>query len=410
VEEKMSDITVSRARTSGFVPQVWANEGLRVLRSRLVFGRLVRRDVDFAPRSIGETITIPYPGSFNAPRKTETASVATQRPQDGQSVTVTLNTHRATDILIQDVARAQGSPMLMEAYIRSAIVAIAEAIEQDIIAQAMQLSGSIGTAGTDLSAATLRTAMRTLNDNKVDLEERFLALSPKDHAAILGDSNLQNYFAFSEPGGLREGAIGPNLYGFTPFMSQLCPVTAIQRLTFSGGSNGETFRLRWNGYVTADIAYSSTPATLATNIQTALAALADPIALTGLVSASGSAGPVIDVTFSGAALRYPSGLAATVEGVGGTAYTGTVSTANQGTVTTTNFALHPEAILFAPRMFTEIPNDTGVQSLQVMDAESGLSLRLIYTYDMANRSVRIGYDALYGVTRLRNAAGLRIVC
>jgi hypothetical protein len=409
----MSQLGVTAARTAGFIPQVWAQEGLRVLRSRLTLGARVRRDIDFVPRSFGETITVPYPGTFNAPKKSATGTVSTQPSYGGASVSVTLNTHRATDILIQDVARAQGSPMLMENYIRSAIIAIAEAIEQDIIAQAMQLTSSVGSAGTDLTAAIMRSAMRTLNANKIDSEERFFVFSPKDHAAILGDSTLANYFAYAQQSGVRQGdekAVGPNIYGFTPYMSQLAPATAVQRIVFTGSTAG-VFRLGFNGFYTGDITFNSTAATLASNIQTALQALTDPITMTGLASASGSGtGPwTVDVTFSGAALRYPSALSFTVENVSGTALDGTVTVANTGTVTTTNFALHPEAILFAPRMFEDIPNETGVQSVQVMDEESGLSLRLIYTYDIANRSVRIGYDALYGVTRLRDAAGVRVL-
>lgn len=406
----MSDINVSRARSAGFIPQVWANEGLRVLRASLNVGRLIRRDTDYVPASVGETITVPYPGTFGAPKKTATAGVTAQVPQGGASVAVTLNTHRTVDFLIQDVARAQGSPAILESYVRPAVVAIAEAIEADIIAQAMQLTNNNGSAGTDITAAQLRTAMRKLSDRRIPKQERFVVMSPKDVAAALGDTALASFFAFSQAQSIREGALGRDIYGFTPYESQMCPATCVQRLTFSGGSNGETFRLIFNGIVTADIAYNSTGATLATNIQTALAALVDPITMTGLVAAAVSSGTIIDVTFSGAALRYNSALTFTVQDVAGTAYAGTCTVANQGTVTTTNFALHPEALILAFRPFPDIPPETGVTPVQIMDEESGLALRLIYTYDMSNRSVRVGFDALYGVNTLRQAAGERLIC
>jgi hypothetical protein len=182
-------------------------------------------------------------------------------------------------------------------------------------------------------------------------------------------------------------------------------------LTFTGATTGN-FRFLFNGFPTADIAFSSTAATLATNIQTALAALTDPIAMTGLVSCSGSGtGPwQVDVTFSGAALRYQSMLAYTVEQVAGTACdASSVTAAFTGTVTTTNFAIHPEAAIFAPRQFQPVPAQTGREITDVLDTESGLSFRLIIDYDTPNRGVRLAIDMLYGVKKLRENAGIRLL-
>jgi hypothetical protein len=88
---------------------------------------------------------------------------------------------------------------------------------------------------------------------------------------------------------------------------------------------------------------------------------------------------------------------------------GTTSVASTGTVTTTNFAIHPEAALFAPRQFAEVPAETGRTIANVLDDESGLTFRLIIDYDTANRGVRLAIDMLYGSVRLRDAAGIRLL-
>jgi len=77
-------------------------------------------------------------------------------------------------------------------------------------------------------------------------------------------------------------------------------VNEVQRISVTGTPTGGTFRLRFKGAETANITYSTTGGTTATNIQTALNAL-------GTIGASGVAvtnpsGTNFDITFSGTAM------------------------------------------------------------------------------------------------------------
>jgi hypothetical protein len=76
---------------------------------------------------------------------------------------------------------------------------------------------------------------------------------------------------------------------------------------------------------------------------------------------------------------------------------------------TKNLAIHQEAMILAVRPFVDPPPQSGVQVATVQDPETGLSLRVQYQYDMANRGVRVGLDILYGVAVLRPTAGVVVL-
>ncbi len=402
------------AQQGGFVPQIWAQEGLRLLKPMLPVTRRVARDTDYTQAfNVGDTLTVPVPGSFNAPRKSASSNVSKQSPRNLSKVTVTLNTHRTVDFAVSDITKAQANPQTMQSLMSSAIAGMSRAIEQDTIAALMGATAFSGTAGTDLTAAVVRTTVRNFNDRLIPVDGRHLVVSPKDHVALLGDSELRGYFNFIAPEALRAGELGP-IFGFDTFMSQVAPATCVQRLNFVGGNNGETFRLVWNGFETADIAFNSTAATLVSNIQTALRALTDPITMgASTVSVAGAAITAIDVTFALGALNYPSALVYQTEGVAGTAYTGTCAVTNQGTVTTNNLAFHRESALFCPRMFPDIPPGQGVNAYQLTDDDpdtgTGLTLRVLQWYDGDAREYRVGFDVLYGVTLARNVGAQRVL-
>lgn len=219
----MANITKTLADTSGFIPQVWAQRALDVLRANIVLAKLVTKDTDFEPGWVGKTLNIGYPGTFTAGDKAADTSATVQTPTGGATVAVTLNKHKYVDFIVEDVARAQASGELLDRYINPAIIAIAEVLESDLFALYAGLATSIGTSGTDITAALVRTARKTLNDAKVPKAGRFMVVSDKDEIALLGDTNLSAYFANSKPDAIAEGSIG-RLSGFDIYSSQLVPV------------------------------------------------------------------------------------------------------------------------------------------------------------------------------------------
>lgn len=217
----MPNVTVSTAQY--FIPEIWAQTAMEQLRSNIVLAKLVTRDTDVAAFNQGDVLHIPFPGTFTANNKAAGSTVTLQAPTDSE-VQVTLNKHKEVSFLVEDPVRAMENQSIMERYTREAAVALAEAIESDLFALYSGLSQSVGTSGTDITAATVRAARKKLNDAKVPQANRHLVISTKDEVALLGDSNLAQYFAFRTQA-VPEGALG-TLYGFTIWTSQLVPVVS----------------------------------------------------------------------------------------------------------------------------------------------------------------------------------------
>ncbi len=222
----MATITESIADTSGFIPQAWALEALNVLRSQIVLAKLVTMDKDYEPGWQGKTLNIPYPGTFTAQAKTAGSPVTAQAPSGGASVPITLSSHETVDFMVEDFAAAQSNSDLLNRYVQPAIIALAEKLETDLFGVYSSFTGTAaGTAGTDLAASVLRTVVKTMNTAKAPMQDRFLVISPKDQVALLGDTTLASFFAFSDPDAIKAGQL-PNLYGLQPYMSQLVPVVS----------------------------------------------------------------------------------------------------------------------------------------------------------------------------------------
>jgi hypothetical protein len=230
---------ITRASSGPFIPQIWANTALEILRSRVVLAKLVTRDSDIAAFQVGDTLNIPYPGAFTANDKAANTAVTLQTPT-ATTTTVTLNKHKEASFLVEDAARATANQDIIQRYMEAAIVPIAEQIESDLLGLYTTFSNSVGTSGTDITAATIRSARKKLNDLKAPVDNRALVVSTKDEIAILGDSTLQSFFAFAQAGTVKEGSIG-RLYGFDVYASQLVPVVtgtpnSTKNLAFNPGA------------------------------------------------------------------------------------------------------------------------------------------------------------------------------
>src|SRR5579859_37635 len=221
----MATITESIADTSGFIPQTWALEALNVLRNRIVLAKLVTTDKDFGePGWQGKQLNIGYPGTFAAQDKVAGTAVTAQAPTGGATVSLALSKHKVVDFMVEDYAAAQANSDLLARYVEPAVIAIAEQIENDLWTLYSSFTGtSVGTSGTDLTAAVIRSARKTLNDAKAPMQDRYLVVSDKDEIALLGDSTLAQYYAFAQPSGITQGQL-PTLYGFDTYVSQLVPV------------------------------------------------------------------------------------------------------------------------------------------------------------------------------------------
>lgn len=217
--------TVDVTQAQYFIPEIWANSIIPILRKNVVIAPRIYRDTDVAAFSKGDTLHIPYPGTLAASDKAAGTAYTLAQPTGESEVQVVLDHQKAVSFIVEDVVRAQANQDLVQVYSEAAAIALAEQLETDLWTTAVAESNTSGTYGTDLSALALRTAAKVMTDNLCPSDGRVAVISTKDKLALQGDSNLTSYFAFAQSAAVSEGDLG-RLYGFDVFESQLAPAVA----------------------------------------------------------------------------------------------------------------------------------------------------------------------------------------
>jgi hypothetical protein len=221
-----SNIIAATASDAGFVPEVFANEALELLRPNFVLASRVTKDSEIAAFDRGQTLTVGFAGEFVAHDKAQNQPVQKQTP-DGKTVEVTLNKHKEVTFLLEDFTRAISNPSTFQNYLQNTVDPLAQAVEKDLFSTYSSFTGSIGASGTALDAAAMRRIRKTFTDRKVRAGNRFLAVSTKDVEALQADPSLETFFAYndSRDSAITEGTL-PRIYGTQLLESQLVPTVA----------------------------------------------------------------------------------------------------------------------------------------------------------------------------------------
>src|SRR5579883_3050120 len=110
-------ITQSVASTDGFIPNIWAQEALAILRNNIVLSKIVAKDSDFgegAYATYGQSLNIGYAGTFTAQDKAANTLLTASVPSGGTTSTVTLNKYKVVPFVIENIAQAQSNQNLMQ--------------------------------------------------------------------------------------------------------------------------------------------------------------------------------------------------------------------------------------------------------------------------------------------------------
>jgi hypothetical protein len=134
----------------------------------LVMGNLVNRNYESTLAQAGDVVNIPVAPNFTANNIAESGSVTNQQKTLGNAQVI-LNRHIEASFAVPDVTKVLAVPDLLGLYTQSAIIAIAEQIETDLLSTYAQFNfnASTGTANTALTEAVLDTTETQLFTAKV---------------------------------------------------------------------------------------------------------------------------------------------------------------------------------------------------------------------------------------------------
>lgn len=223
----MADYTAfGQTELGDHIPEILvrsANEGLGYLKGYLNLARTVRKDFagDFASR--GTTLDIPVRGTLEVNNKVAKENVTKQAPAD-DVVQVVLDQHKEVTFMVEDVAKAVTIPNVLEAYIKDAVLVLAESVEQDIANEYTNAGETLSLASFDNWQSALRRARRILVSNRIPkFAPMFVQLDEYAVESILGETGIESADKFGNNRPLIDASI-EKLAGINLFESQVVGV------------------------------------------------------------------------------------------------------------------------------------------------------------------------------------------
>ena len=187
-----------------------ASQALEALVGNLVMGKLVNRDYESTFQNGGSTVTVAIPTPMTTNNMLETGTVNLQNPSVG-TAQIVLDKHREASFSISNVAQILTAPDLVVMNMKESIIAIAEAIETDLLSLYPLFTYNAALGGTTaLTEATVDTAETNLWAAKVPKSQKLNLV-----CAGSAYSSLRQISSFRDWTG-----IGPNVgVGTAPAMT-----------------------------------------------------------------------------------------------------------------------------------------------------------------------------------------------
>lgn len=189
-----------------FRPDIWSKEIIRATEANLVLADKVWRfDQDVVSK--GKTVNIPQLSNLVANDKLSNTEVVLQSPTEG-SVTLTINQHKHTAFLVEDILATQSQYSLLSEYTKKAAYAIKRAVDTSIANLATGFSTAKGAYNTTITTAAILGSVQALDDADAPLTDRVWVLKPKAVADLRTISDYTRYDGTGYAGAAAKGGIG----------------------------------------------------------------------------------------------------------------------------------------------------------------------------------------------------------
>lgn len=365
---------------TNIVPQMLVR-GLSVLRESVQMPFLVNRAYESEAAQRGDTVTIPVPSAMIAKDVQPGLTPTVAQDVTPSLVTIPLDKWRYADFTMTDKDLVEIQEGYLPLQAESAVKALANKIDKDLIGLGSQFYGAAGDVAQDVDAVKdIVECRKVLNEQLAPVDNRNIVISPAREAEMLSIPAFHDA-SFGVGGeAILEGRITRRL-GFGIAMDQNVmdfeAGTATGATVNTGGSEGD--------------------ATVAVTGGTGDFVVGDLISFAGhdqtyVVTAGGAA--------SGSTLSIAPSLQ--VDVAGAAAITATPDHE-------LNLAFHRDAIAFVTRPLASDPDANSLGSIvrSISDPESRLTLRLEITRQ--NKQTNWSWDILYGYAVIRRELGARFL-
>lgn len=369
---------------SVYDPLFYAQEAIIQLEKNLGMAGRVHRGYDKSPQQKGSVISITRPSTF-------TALAAPQTAQDIEAgeVQITLDQWYEVKFKLTDKELTFTTDKIINDHIRPAAYAIADKIDQQLVAQYKNIPW-YNVNSSPLAVADITANRRILNVNNAPNDSRHLMLSPTQEEEAL------NLSAFSQHAGAGDAGVQTQMrgslgmkYGYEVFMNQNVPthtqgVAADATGALAAAATAGDSVISFDGVTAAGTFQAGDSFVIAGNSQRYV--------FTALATADGGGIVTNAAIFPALVQDYAENDVITINLVGG----------EQG------IGFHRNAFALAMAPLSEAGGQLGARISTVTDPVSGLSLRSRMFYDGDTSSVFVSIDALWGIKTLDPNLAVRL--
>lgn len=377
--------------------------GLMALRQNAIMPRLVNRKYEEMAGEKGSTIDVPIPSAIAVQTVSPSNTPPTTADVAPTSVAIPMDQWKEAPFYMtdKDILEAMNGTLPMQA--SEAVKALANTIDADILSQYVDFYGFRGTesSGAHINPFADSTGVPTdtrdgtavraiLNKQLAPMSDRQFVLGPDAEGNALNLRAFQDLSWTGDPDAIIAGKLNQRL-GFSWWMDQNVPT----HVAGTAAAASDVTVKNVAGY-----AIGSTAILLTKGASTCTLLKGDILTFSGDTQTYvvTDTGPLtIPTTASTVTVNIqPPLVKALVD-----AQAVDVKPSHQ-----VNLAFHPQAIAFASRPLVSHGAQLGVISQSMVDAISGLALRLEITHE--HKRVRWSFDALWGKKVIRREYGCRL--
>jgi len=202
--------SVTTTTAANFIPEIWTDGVKAYLERNLVFEQCVDTSLNGLVKGRGDVFHIPKLAEVSdAAKAAET--IVTYAASTHAKSDLTIDQHRYAAKLVEDIASVQSIPGLFEKEVSGMGYSLAKTYDAFIESKVEASTTNGATLGGDntITAAEIRTGMKTLMESDVEPSECKIVVSPALYTAMLGISDFVDASKMGAgPSGLLNGQIG----------------------------------------------------------------------------------------------------------------------------------------------------------------------------------------------------------
>lgn len=226
-----SNVTLSIAQTSQYVPEIWTREVQQPFESNLQAAKLVQ-DRSGLVKGGGDTVRIPFTALVNARAKSASTDITFDSPE-GAPISLAIDKHYYVGVKIEDIAKVQAKYDLKSAFMERMSYSLAVQVDTDLLGLYTGV-GTTVTGGVAIDDADILSVVTAFDVGNTPQDMRRGVVGSYTKADLSG---VNKYVAYDQTGKTGKAVDGSNgmiakVYGMDIFHSQNVPTSTTGRNLF----------------------------------------------------------------------------------------------------------------------------------------------------------------------------------